>query len=70
MSAPDKLKDHSFAYGQGRFKVTDPGVYYIGKDNDGQDKTQLFLSSRLDVTAKTRSEKRRMGAPAPRTGRR
>lgn len=59
MNAPDHPgeQSRSFAHGQGRFTVKDQGVFYIGKDNDGQDKTPLFICARLDVTSKTRSEK-------------
>lgn len=43
----------SFNYGGGRFENSDNGVYFIGTDDDGNDKKPLFICSRLDVIGLT-----------------
>ncbi len=46
---------YSFGYGGGRFEVSDAGVYFVGTDDDGNDKKPLFICSRLDVIGYTSS---------------
>ncbi len=48
-----ELPDH-FQYGGGRFEVSAQGVFHIGTDKDGNELSPRWISSRLDVTAKTR----------------
>ncbi|CAJ0719302.1 DUF927 domain-containing protein [Ralstonia mannitolilytica] len=44
-------------YGDGRFIVSQRGVFYVGTDKEGNDKPPMFVCSRLDVIAKTRDSK-------------
>lgn len=46
---------YSFGYGGGRFEVSDAGVYFVGTDDDGNDKKPLFICSRIDVIGYTSS---------------
>lgn len=46
----------SCAYGSGRFELTEKGVYYFGKDKDGNEQPQ-WICSPLEIIAKTRDEK-------------
>lgn len=45
------------AYGDGRFEVSERGVFYIGSDRDGNEKSPMFLCSKLRIIAKTRDAK-------------
>jgi uncharacterized protein (DUF927 family)/phage/plasmid primase-like uncharacterized protein len=45
------------SYGGGRFELTARGVFYIGTDKDGNEKSPMFLCSPLAVVAKTRDAK-------------
>lgn len=46
---------YSFGYASGRFETSDAGVYFVGKDDDGNDKKPLFICSRIDVIGYTSS---------------
>jgi putative DNA primase/helicase len=47
----------SCPYGGGRFEVTDKGVYFHGKDKEGNAQAPLWICAPLHVVAKTRDEK-------------
>jgi putative DNA primase/helicase len=47
----------SCPYGSGRFEVSDKGVYFHGKDKEGQEQAPQWVCSPLHVVAKTRDEK-------------
>lgn len=47
----------SCPYGSGYFEVTNTGVYFHGKDKDGNEQAPQWICSPLHVTAKTRDEK-------------
>ena len=42
-----------------RFDVRDSGVFYLGRDRDGNHKPPLWLCGRLDIRAQTRDDKSR-----------
>ena len=44
-------------YAGGRFKVSDKGLFFLGKDKDGIDSPPRWISSPLYVIAKTRDAK-------------
>lgn len=46
---------YQFSYGGGRFEVSDSGVYFVGTDDEGNDKKPLFICSRIDVIGFTSS---------------
>lgn len=46
---------YQFSYGGGRFEVSDAGVYFVGTDDEGNDKKPLFICSRIDVIGFTSS---------------
>lgn len=46
---------YQFNYGGGRFEVSDSGVYFVGTDDEGNDKKPLFICSRIDVIGFTSS---------------
>jgi uncharacterized protein (DUF927 family) len=46
---------YQFNFGGGRFEVSDEGVYFIGTNDDGDDKKPLFICSRIDVIGFTSS---------------
>lgn len=46
----------SCIYGNGRFELTEKGVYHFGKDKDGNEQPQ-WICSPLQIIAKTRDEK-------------
>ncbi|SPK72657.1 Inner membrane (modular protein) [Cupriavidus taiwanensis] len=52
---PNDLQAQS--HGGGRFEVSARGVFFVGYDNDGNEKQPMFLCSRLRVIAKTRDIK-------------
>lgn len=45
------------SHGGGRFEVSSRGVFFVGYDNDGNEKQPMFLCSMLRVIAKTRDIK-------------
>lgn len=47
----------SCPYGSGRFEVSDKGVYFHGKDKEGQEQAPQWVCAPLHVVAKTRDEK-------------
>lgn len=47
----------SCPYGGGRFEVSDNGVYFYGKDKEGNEKPPQWVCSPLHVVAKTRDDK-------------
>lgn len=47
----------SCKYGNGEFKISDTGVYFHGKDKDGNKQPPKLICSRLLIVAKTRDEK-------------
>jgi putative DNA primase/helicase len=47
----------SCPYGSGRFEVSDKGVYFHGKDKEGQEQAPQWVCASLHVVAKTRDEK-------------
>ncbi len=56
ITAPEVLKAQhleSFNYGNGRFEVSDAGVYFVEKGEDDSEKSALFICSRLDVIGLT-----------------
>jgi uncharacterized protein (DUF927 family) len=44
-------------YGGGRFELSETGVYFLGKDKDGNEQTPQWVCAPLHVIAKTRDEK-------------
>ena len=44
-------------YGDNRFKLAESGVYFIGRDNDGNEKAPAWVCSAIGVIAKTRDDK-------------
>jgi putative DNA primase/helicase len=44
-------------YGGGRFELSETGVYFLGKDKDGNEQTSQWVCAPLHVIAKTRDEK-------------
>ncbi len=59
-SVPDKAVDEvpqSCSYGGGRFEVSERGVFFIGTDKDGNEKSPLWICSPLYVIAMTRDAK-------------
>lgn len=44
-------------YGSGHFELSTRGVFFLGTDNDGNEKPPMFLCSALRVIAKTRDAK-------------
>lgn len=47
----------SCRYGGGRFEPLETGVYFLGKDKDGNEQLPLWVCSSLHIIAKTRDEK-------------
>jgi uncharacterized protein (DUF927 family) len=47
----------SCPYGGGRFEVSDSGVFFYGKDKEGNEKPPQLVCSPLHVVAKTRDDK-------------
>lgn len=47
----------SCPYGGGRFEVSDSGVFFHGKDKEGNEKSPQWICSPLHVVAKTRDDK-------------
>ena len=47
----------SCTYGGGRFEVSDRGVYFYGKDKEGNEQSPQRICSPLYVVAKTRDDK-------------
>jgi putative DNA primase/helicase len=47
----------SFSYGSGRFQSSEKGVFFIGKDRDGNEQSAKWICSPLYITAKTRDER-------------
>jgi putative DNA primase/helicase len=45
------------AYGGGRFEVSGKGVYFHGKDKEGNEQPPQWICAPLHITAKTRDEK-------------
>lgn len=56
MLTPTSQAITSCAYGSGRFELTEKGVYYFGKDKDGNEQPH-WICSPLQIIAKTRDEK-------------
>lgn len=54
---PANLPATSCPYGGGRFEVSDNGVYFHGKDKEGNEKPPQWICSPLHVVAKTRDDK-------------
>lgn len=46
-----------FTYGAGQFQVSENGVYYLGRDKEGNPKPPLWLCGRLTILAQTRDDK-------------
>lgn len=44
-------------YGGGRFELSETGVYFLGKDKDGNEQSPQWVCAPLHVIAKTRDEK-------------
>jgi uncharacterized protein (DUF927 family) len=55
VSEDGELVSHS--YGGGRFDVGQRGVFFIGKDTEGNEQAPKWVCSRLQVIAKTRDSK-------------
>ncbi len=49
--------NHECHYGNGRFALSEEGVFFITTDKDGREKAPLWLCSPLSVIAKTRNAK-------------
>lgn len=47
----------SFPHGGGRFQTSAKGVFFIGKDREGNDQSEKWICSPLHVAAKTRDER-------------
>jgi putative DNA primase/helicase len=47
----------SCRYGGGRFELSETGVYFLGKDKDGNEQSPQWVCTPLHVIAKTRDEK-------------
>lgn len=47
----------SCTYGSGRFEVSDKGVFFFGKDKEGNEKSPQWVCAPLHVIAMTRDEK-------------
>jgi putative DNA primase/helicase len=47
----------SFTYGRGRFQTGADGVFFCGKDREGNDQSAKWICSSLHVVAKTRNER-------------
>ena len=47
----------SCRYGGGRFELSETGVYFLGKDKDGNEQPPQWVCAPLHVIAKTRDEK-------------
>lgn len=47
----------TFNYGVGQFEVREKGVYYLGRDQEGNPKPPLRLCGRLNILAQTRDDK-------------
>jgi putative DNA primase/helicase len=47
----------SCRYGGGRFELSETGVYFLGKDKDGNEQLPQWVCSSLHIIAKTRDEK-------------
>lgn len=52
-----KADPNTCKYGGGLFKLTVQGVFFIGQDDDGNDKAPLWICSPIGVIAKTRDAK-------------
>ncbi len=49
--------NHECPYGNGRFALSEEGVFFIDSDKDGREKAPVWLCSPLSVIAKTRNAK-------------
>lgn len=47
----------TFNYGVGQFELREKGVYYLGRDQEGNPKPPLRLCGRLNILAQTRDDK-------------
>ena len=47
-------EEETCTYGGGRFEVTERGLYYVGKDKDGNEKPPTWICSKIRVAAMTR----------------
>jgi putative DNA primase/helicase len=47
----------SFHYGSGHFQTNEKGVFFIGKDRDGNEQSGKWICSPLHIAAKTRDER-------------
>jgi uncharacterized protein (DUF927 family) len=52
--AQDASPPNSCRYGGGRFKLAETGVWFIGTDDDGNEKAPIWICSPIGVIAKTR----------------